>query len=259
MSSVPKFQLNTGAIAPAIGNERYVAQAIKESGIPREEIFITTKLAWHHPGREEEAIQESLRDLETDYVDLYLIHWPQALDANGNLKLNNDYNFTQTWAALEKIYESGRAKAIGVSNFSIKNLDILLNAARIIPADNQVELHPYLVQDELVQYCQAKGIAVTAYAPTGYATVRADPVINELAKKYGVAPTQITLAWHVARGVHVVPGSKNLEHQKENLKLPTLAEEDVKRITALDKNLRLSNAPDEKGEVGGWTVEQLGW
>lgn len=307
MAPVPTFKLNTGAEAPAIGlgcwagfdkkdrenakewilaalkagyrridtawfyeTEKAVGEAIKESGIPREEIFVTTKLSWHHAGgHEEEGINSSLERLGLDYVDLWLMHWPQAMvyednnplpkDENGNLKVNHEADFRKTWAAMEKIYESGKVKAIGVSNFSIKNLEILLKDAKVVPADNQVELHPYLVQEDLVRYCQERGIAVTAYTPTGYATVRENPVIVELAQKYNATPAQVILAWHVARGVHAVPCSKNPKHQAENIDLPVLAPEDVRRISALDRGQRLCNGPDAKGMVNGWTLEQLGW
>ncbi|GJE84996.1 aldo/keto reductase [Phanerochaete sordida] len=307
MAPVPYFKLNTGATAPAIGlgcwagfeqkdrdaskqwilsalkagyrridtawfygTEQAVGEAIKESGIPREEIFVVTKLSWHHAyGREEEGINSSLERLGLEYVDLWLMHWPQAVlyenndplpkDENGNLKINHEADFRKTWAAMEKIYQSGKARAIGVSNFSIKNLEILLKDAKVTPADNQIELHPYLVQEELVQYCQSRGIAVTAYAPTGYATVRADPTIVALAEKYGASPAQVILAWHVARGVHAMPCSKDPAHQAQNIDLPVLAPADVARISALDKGKRLCNAADENGKVNGWTLEQLGW
>ncbi|KAJ3556148.1 hypothetical protein NM688_g2181 [Phlebia brevispora] len=290
MSASTTFKLNTGATIPAIGlgtwagftheeqeaakdwiagyrridtaylygTERSVGRAIKESGIPREEIFITTKLPWHHWGREEESIQRSLDSLGVDYVDLWLMHWPQTmvyendnpfpLTADGKL-ITAEYPFEKIWAAMEKVYDSGRAKAIGVSNFSIKTLEELRKVSRITPADNQVEMHPYLIQKELLNYCKEKGISVTAYAPTGYKMVREDPLIVGLAEKYKVKPTQIILAWHLARGVGVVPGSKNPEHQKENINLPTLSPEDVKRISGLDKGQRLSNKPDENGGI----------
>ncbi|PSS35483.1 hypothetical protein PHLCEN_2v1638 [Hermanssonia centrifuga] len=176
---------------------------------------------------------------------------------DGVLKIT-DYPFTKTWAALEKLHESGKAKAIGVSNFSVKTLEELLRTAKIVPADNQVELHPYLIQEDLVNYCKERGITVTAYAPTGYKVVRENPLIIELAEKYKVTSTQVILAWHLARGVAVVPGSKNPEHQKENINLPTLEAEDVKRISALNRNERLSNKP-VNGMMHGCTVEQLGW
>ncbi|KAI0368103.1 Aldo/keto reductase [Pilatotrama ljubarskyi] len=306
MANVPRFKLNTGALMPAVGlggwgglkqeerdnawtfmlsalkagyrlidtawvygTEKATAIAIKKSGIPREEIWITTKLHNQHGRFVEKYFQESLKNLETDYVDLYLLHWPQTakydetttspMDEDGNLIIDDQWTFNQTWAQMEEVYESGRAKAIGVSNFSVKNLEKLFETAKVVPAVNQVEMHPYLAQPELKEYCDKKGIVLTAYTPTGYKTVLTDPTITELAEKYKATPAQVVLSWHVARGVSVVPKSSNEQRQKENLTLLTLDPEDVKRITALDRNQRLCNYPNKHGKVWGWTMEQLGW
>ncbi|CAL1715999.1 unnamed protein product [Somion occarium] len=253
--------------AYAYGTEASLAKAIKESGIPRKELFITTKLHWNHMGRVQEAIDESLKNLGTDYVDLYLVHWPFAVKyeegddspktAAGDLLLDESITFNDTWAEMEKVLASGKARAIGVSNFSIKNLEKLFTTAKVVPAVNQVELHPYLAQPELKAYADSKGILLTAYTPTGYATVRSDPTIIALAEKYAVKPAQIILAWHISRGVSAVPKSSNQEHQKENLQLPTLSSEDIQKIDALDRNERLCNKANERGIVWGWTYEQL--
>ncbi|KAI0347095.1 Aldo/keto reductase [Trametopsis cervina] len=252
------------------GTEPATSRAIKEAGLARDEVFITTKLPWHRHGREEESITQSLNNLDTDYVDLWLMHWPQAIvTLDDKLQTVNDergvpktfdHPFTKTWAAMEEIYrKSKRVRAIGVSNFSIKNLEILLKTAQVIPAVNQVELHPYLAQEDLLQYCREKGILLMAYTPTGYPDVPQDPTIKKLAEKYNVTPTQVILGWHIARGVLIIPGSKDPEHQKENITPAILDAEDVKLITSLDRNQRLFNAPDEHGTVWGWTMEQLGW
>ncbi|KAI0638018.1 Aldo/keto reductase [Trametes polyzona] len=306
MATVPRFKLNTGAMMPAVGlggwsgntkeerengwkfmltalqagyrlidtayhygTEKTTAVAIKKSGIPREDIWITTKLHHQHTPWVEKYLQESLDNLETDYVDLYLMHWPQTSkfvegdpepkDEQGNLIVVDSPTFNETWAEMEKLYESGRAKAIGVSNFSVKNLEKLLETAKVIPAVNQVEMHPYLAQPQLKEYCDSKGIVITAYTPTGYKTVLTDPTITELAEKYNATPGQIVLSWHVARGVAVVPKSSNVQRQKDNLNLIDLDPEDVKRITGLDRNQRLCNYANEHGKVEGWTYEQLGW
>nr|AAS46750.1 reductase AKOR1 [Pleurotus djamor] len=211
--------------------EKYVGNAVRESGIPREELFITTKLPWHHYARVAESFQESLDALGLGYIDLYLIHWPQPIlyDPNDPLPKNPDgtpkttnYPFTKIWADMERLLDTGKVRAIGVSNFSIKNLEILLESAKVVPAVNQVELHPYLAQPELVDYCKQKGIAITAYTPTGYQTVRDDPVIVELASKYRVSPAQVILAWHMSRGVIVTPKSANAERQRENINVSFL-------------------------------------
>ncbi|KAL0952451.1 hypothetical protein HGRIS_006720 [Hohenbuehelia grisea] len=250
------------------GTEVFCRNAIRESGIPREEIFITTKLPAHHHERVAESLEESFSNLGLDYIDLYLMHCPQAIlydettplprDADGVI-ITTDYSLNDTWADMEKLLATGKVKAIGVSNFSIKTLDQLFKTAKVVPAVNQVELHPYLTQNELLAYCKAKGIVITAFAATGYANVREDPLIVQLAVKYGVTPTQVILAWHISRGCVVIPKSANPQRQKENLQLPSLEADDNVKITALDRNERLSNKADETGRVFGWTYEQLGW
>ncbi|RDB23876.1 Glycerol 2-dehydrogenase (NADP(+)) [Hypsizygus marmoreus] len=255
--------------AQGYGTERAVGEAIKASGIPREEIFITTKLQWNHQHIVAQTFEESLKALDVEYIDLFLIHWPQAVfydkgnsfpkNPDGSLKVTDEVNFNQAWAELEKIYATGKVKAIGVSNFSIKTLEQLFTTAKIVPAVNQVELHPYLAQEDLREYSAKKGIILTAYTPSGYDTVRNDPLILSLATKYNATPTQVILAWHIARGVVVVPKSEREERQKENITLPELDAEDISKISALDRGKRLCNYPDEKGQVYGWTVEQLGW
>jgi len=255
--------------AQAYGSEKAVGDAIRESGIPRDQIFVTTKLPWDHQERVAESFETSLKNLGLDYVDLYLLHWPQALfyqeggtvprNSDGTVRTTEAVNFNQSWAAIEKLLHTRKVKAIGVSNFSVKTLEQLFKTAKVTPAVNQVELHPYLSQEGLREYCAKKGIAVVAYTPSGYATVRGDPLIVKQAKKYNVTPNQVILAWHIAKGNVIVPKSENAERQKENITLPTLDAEDVAKISGLDRNERLCNKPDEKGQVWGWTMEQLGW
>ncbi|KDQ49935.1 hypothetical protein JAAARDRAFT_82050 [Jaapia argillacea MUCL 33604] len=306
MSSIPRLTLNTGAPMPAIGlgcwggvteaeraaaepwiltalkagyrhldtahgygTEVVVGKAIRASGIPREDIFVTTKLPPHHGGKVEYSINESLERLGLDYVDLYLVHWPQSeayvdgnddpKDASGELIVNDPPKFAQVWEQMEKVYASGKARAIGVSNFSVKTLEQLIKSAKVMPAANQLELHPYLQQPALMEYCASKGIKVIAYTPTGYATVRSDPTITSLASKYGVMPAQIILAWHLLRGNAAVPKSANGEHQKGNLVIPKLSQTDFEAICALDREERLCNKADSKGKVYGWNYAQLGW
>ncbi|KAK0245412.1 reductase AKOR2 [Armillaria nabsnona] len=252
------------------GTEKPLGEAIRRSGVPREQFFICTKFPWNHHGRIVESFNESLENLGMDYVDLFLMHWPQYVvyekdnflpkHPDGTLRVTEERNFSQSWEVMEKLLETGKCKAIGVSNFSIKTLEKLFKTAKIIPAVNQIELHPYLVQEELVQYCREKGIIVVAYTPTGLDVVRKDPVIIELAEKYNATPTQVILAWHLARGVVAVPKSADEGRQKENRRLPVLEPEDVKKISALDKNDRLCNKAFEvNGTLWGWTYEQLGW
>ncbi|EGO25221.1 hypothetical protein SERLADRAFT_465039 [Serpula lacrymans var. lacrymans S7.9] len=305
---VPLLKLNTGASIPAIGlgcftghddekrrkvkdwaltalkagyrhldtawmygTEKAVGDAIREFDIPRDEVFVTTKLPWHHPGYVHESIDESLNSAGFDYYDLYLVHFPQAceypegrgrpLDPDDPyaIKALDSPTFNDTWADMEKVLASGKARAIGVSNFSIKTLEQLLKTANVVPAVNQIELHPYLAQNDLLEYCKEKDILVTAYTPTGYEIVRNDPIVNQLASKYNVTATQIILAWHVGRGCAVVPKSENEGRQKENINLPTLSAEDMVIISSLDRNQRVCNFPNELGKIYGWTPEQFGW
>ena len=149
-------------------NEEKVGKAIRESGVPRSEIFLTTKLPNHHHDRVSESLQESLDKLGLDYVDLYLMHWPMAYTAdNKPIPYGQSPTFVETWKDMEKLLETGKVRAIGVSNFSVKLLEVLLEEASIVPATNQVELHPCLPSFELKKYCEEKGIILTAYSPLG--------------------------------------------------------------------------------------------
>ncbi|TFY56561.1 hypothetical protein EVG20_g8881 [Dentipellis fragilis] len=218
----------------------------------------------------EQSVERSLDALGT-YIDLYLMHFPIAMvydnddrdpkDASGNYRVDSAVDFKDTWAAMERVLanSNGRVRAIGVSNFSIRTLEELLETAKIVPALNQVEMHPYLQQEELKQWQGEKGIVTCAYTPTGYGAVRNDPVILELAKKYGVSSAQIILAWHVARGVVPVCKSSDAQRQRDNINLPTLSDLDFARITALDRYERLCNKIGPDGKMSGWTAEQLGW
>ncbi|KAJ8690294.1 hypothetical protein PTI98_011734 [Pleurotus ostreatus] len=255
--------------AQMYGTEKYIGNILKDAGIPRDKLFITSKLLWNYHSLIEESLDTTLKDLGTDYVDLFLIHWPQMVfyeegnirprNPDGTLKVVESPSFNDVWAVFEKLLDTGKVKSIGVSNFSIKTLEELLKTAKVVPSVNQIELHPYLAQTELVEYCKSKGIVVTAYAPTGYSQVLGDPLIIELAAKYKASPAQVVLAWHLARGTTAVPKSTSEAHQKENLNLPTLDSKDVERITALDKGLRICNKPTETGIICGWSVERMGW
>ncbi|KAJ7708938.1 NADP-dependent oxidoreductase domain-containing protein [Mycena rosella] len=287
MSNIPTIKLNTGASIPAIDSEKwfatafqagyrhidtaqiyrtepYVGAAVRTSGLPRGDIFVTTKLPWHHTKDIARSFDDSLHNLGLDYVDLVrTAYWGYDGPADFEellTKLNvlDTPTFNETWAEMEKLPTS-RARAIGVSKFSIKTLEQLLKTAKVVPAVNQVEMHPYLAQTELLEYCRKKGIAVTAYSPSGREKVRSDPTIVALAAKYGVSPTQIILAWHVARGVSAVPKSAHPERQKENVNLPALSAEDVASVTALDRNERIVSKLGPDGKLYGWTAEQYGW
>ncbi|EJC98072.1 reductase AKOR2 [Fomitiporia mediterranea MF3/22] len=264
------------------GTEGAVGKAVRESGIPREEIHVTTKLPLHHHARVADSIEQSLTNAGFDYYDLWLMHWPQAManiddkpnprypgpngePDNGDFIMDDKTSFNQTWTDMEKIYQSGKVKAIGVSNFSVKNLKKLLQTAKIIPAVNQVEMHPHQTQPELLEFCREKGIILTAYRPTGFPKVADDPTMIKLAENYKVSPTQINLAWDLARGTTAIPKSTNEGRQRANLlELPTLSKEDIELINSLNKNEHYCGYPEPRERNGeklvfGWTYTQMGW
>ncbi|PBK84894.1 Aldo/keto reductase [Armillaria gallica] len=261
--------------AQVYGTEKVVGEAIRESGIPREEFFITTKLPFTCQDRVAESFDLSLKNLGLDYVDLYLMHQPMTipyqqgksdtwkafpLGPDGSMVTLDSPTFNESYAEIEKIYASGKAKAIGVSNFSIKTLEELLQTATVVPAVNQVERHPYLAQNDLIAYHKKKGIATEAYSPGGNKNaIREDPVINEIAAKHGVSPTQVILAWNIVGDIIILPKSQNEQRQKDNITLPALDEEDLKRIDGLDRGERLCNPLDKNGKIWGWTKERMGW
>jgi len=240
--------------------EKYVGNAIRQSGIPRNEIFVTTKLPGYHHSRVAESLNESLERAGLEYFDLYLMHWPVASKwpIDDELELDNETTFSKCWADMEKLLGSGKVRAIGVSNFSIQNLEILLKESKVVPAVNQVELHPLLAQADLVKYCFDKGIMLTAYSPTGYAQVREHPEVVKIGEKHRASPAQIALAWHVQRGYTACPKSTNVERQKENINLPKLDADDMNVLNGIDENRHLCDyGPGPL--VSGWTYEQLGW
>ncbi|KAG0037871.1 hypothetical protein BGZ82_001632 [Podila clonocystis] len=227
------------------GNEKEVGDAIRESNIPREELFITTKL-WNNSHRPEEvlpALETSLKNLGLDYVDLYLIHWPIAFksgpaavarDDEGKL-LFEDVDFTETYKAMEDLIPTGKTKAIGVSNFSIKNLEKLLASAKIVPAANQVELHPENPQWELLEFCKAKGIHLTAYSPLGStdSPLIKREEISKIAQKHNSNNANVLIAWAVQRGTSVIPKSTTESRIISNFQDIVLDEEDLKTLKAI--------------------------
>lgn len=261
--------------ATGYGNEQQVGNAIRDSGIPRSEFYITTKLANGDHHRVREAFDESFKRLNTEYIDLYLLHWPQASMGDVDFSQINAPNmalppdehptFVETWKEIEKLLETGKVRSIGVSNFSIKTLEELLPQCSIVPATNQVELHPCLPQDDLKAYCEAKGILLTAYSPLGRSKTffAEQPLIRDLAEKYETTPAQIILSWGVQRGTVVVPKSENESRMLANITLVKLSEEDMREIGALHskpgmhKSLVEFHADD--GSVYGWKYEWLGW
>lgn len=221
-------------------NESGVGEAITKTNVPREDLFITTKLWNSDQGYENtlKAFDESLEKLGLDYVDLYLIHWPTpAYD-----------NYVESYKAMEKIYKEGRAKAIGVCNFDIEHLERLIEECEVVPTVNQVECHPLLQQKELKAFCEEHGIYVQAYSPLMNGNkVMEEPVIQQLAEEYSKTPAQIILRWHLQSNVIVIPKTVTPSRMAENFDLFNfeLSEADMDKISALDRNERINAIPSE--------------
>lgn len=211
------------------GNEREVGEAIRESGIDRDEVFVTTKV-WnddHGYERARGAFQRSLRLLGMDRVDLYLIHWPMP----GRL---------ETWRALESIYEEGGARAIGVSNFMPRHLDEVLEAGSVAPAVDQVEMHPFLQRNDVLRRCRESGIAVEAFSPLARGRMLDDPVIAEVASRNRRTAAQVMLRWCVQRGAAALPKTTSRERMKENLEALdfVLSPSDMTALDELERDSR---------------------
>ena len=222
--------------ASLYGNERGVGKAIRESGIPREQIFLTTKL-WNDDLRKKRTIaafEESMERLGLEYVDLYLIHWPV------------EGCYEESWQEMQKIYESGRAKAIGVSNFQIQHLKDILSSGKVVPAVNQIEFHPFLLQSDLLQFCSENGIRAEAWSPLMQGQIVSNPVVMKIAEKYGKTPAQITLRWDIQHGVVTIPKSKTPERIAENADIFDfeLSAEDMQTLDGLDKGQRVGPDPN---------------
>lgn len=225
--------------AAVYGNEDGVGQAIRESTVLRKELFVTTKLWNSDQGYDNthKAFEASLKRLGLDYVDLYLIHWP----------VPQQNKYSETWQAMEEIHRSGRAKAIGVCNFHIEHLEKLLANTGIVPAVNQVELHPKLQQQELRHYCSEKGIKVESWSPIGGAggDLLDDATINEIAQKHGKSPAQVIIRWHIQLGLIVIPKSVHAERIRQNADVFDfeLDDDDMTKIAVLDSGARRGPDP----------------
>ena len=217
-------------------NEESVGQAIKESGIPREELFVTTKVWNSDQGYEStlQAFEESKRKLGVGRIDLYLIHWPVA----GKYK--------ETWKALEHLYKQGEVRAIGVSNFHKHHLEDLLADAEVMPMVNQVELHPLLSQSDLRDYCKEEGIAVEAWAPLAQGRLLSHPALASIAEKYGKTVAQIILRWHIQHGIIAIPKSIKEHRLAENADIFNfnLSFNDMITIDKINDNERVGPDPD---------------
>ena len=219
-------------------NETQVGRAVHESGVAREDIFVTSKLDndSHAHQAALAAFQRSLDDLGFDYLDLFLIHWPTP--AVGD--------YVETWRAMEEIYRSGRVKAIGVSNFQPHHIQNLLEHTEIVPAVNQVELHPYFAQEKVREFNTEHGIATEAWSPIAQGRVLHDPAVQTIAERLSRSPAQVTLRWHLQRGDIVFPKSTTTQRMAENFDLFdfTLAEPDMAAISGLNRDERIGPDPD---------------
>ncbi|WVO12668.1 hypothetical protein L204_100273 [Cryptococcus depauperatus] len=282
MSLPTSFKLNIGTSIPAIGlgtwqakpgevrqavahaikvgyrhidgafcyqNEKEVGLGIKDSGVPRSELFLTSKVWSSFHERVEECLDTTLKDLQTDYLDLYLVHWPVRLVPNGTHPLipvksdgtrNIDWDWDQakTWAQMEDVLKKGKVKAIGLSNAGIPIIEHIIKTGTVVPAVNQVELHPYNPQHNLLKYCKEKGILLEAYSPLGSTSspLHEDADLVAIAKKHNVSSAAILISYQINRGVVVLPKSVTPSRIESNLKAINLDEEDLEKLNKLAEN-----------------------
>jgi 2,5-diketo-D-gluconate reductase A len=224
--------------AEMYGNEKGVGQAVRDSGLPRSDVFVTSKLGNRDHAYDDAlaAFDRTMDDLGLDYLDLFLVHWP--LPAVGD--------YVETWRAMEEIYRSGRVKAIGVSNFQRAHLERLFRETDVVPAVDQIEVHPYLAQDPLREFCRDHGIAVEAWSPIAQGKVLGDPVVGAIAARTGRTPAQVVLRWHLQRGDIVFPKSVTPERVAENFRLFDfeLEPDDMAAIAGLNRDERIGADPD---------------
>jgi 2,5-diketo-D-gluconate reductase A len=227
--------------AEMYGNEKEVGEAIRKSGLDRSEVFVTSKLAnnAHEPDRARQAFEGTLEALGLDYVDLFLIHWP----------LEMRFNFVLTWQTLAEFYHDGRARSIGVSNFTEHHLRRLFRESDEVPrpAVNQIEVHPYFTQNELRRFCGEHEIAVEAWSPIAQGGVLDNPEVLEIARRVGKTPAQVVLRWHIEEGHIVFPKSVTPKRIRENIDIFDfeLSGEEVETITALNRDERTGPDPDK--------------
>jgi 2,5-diketo-D-gluconate reductase A len=220
--------------AQAYGNEESVGQALRESGVPREQVFITTKF---YPARKDPAaeVEQSLRRLGVDQVDLYIIHWPQG-------------GPTWAWSGMERAHELGYARSIGVSNFDTGELEQVTGAASVAPVVNQVQFHPLAYRRGLMEECERRGIALEAYSPLGTGRLLSNDAIKSIADRVGRTPAQVLLRWCLQHDLPVIPKSTKRDRIEENARVFdfTLSEEDIAQLDALDRTGGTTRALERK-------------
>jgi 2,5-diketo-D-gluconate reductase A len=229
--------------AEGYGNEEEVGQAVAKSGLDRADVFVTSKLenSAHLPDDARLAFEATLAALDFDYLDLFLIHWPMPTKYDGD--------FVSTWKVLEEFYRDGRARSIGVSNFQPHHLRRLHEETEVPPAVNQIEVHPYLTQDEVRGFCAEHGIAIEAWSPIAQGLVLDDSTITRIAERVGKTPAQVVLRWHIQRGDIVFPKSVTPARIKENFDIFgfELSDADLDDINGLNKDQRTGPDPDTFG------------
>jgi alcohol dehydrogenase (NADP+) len=256
--------------AAIYGNEAEIGVALEQCGVPRAELWITSKL-WndsHAAVDVKPALEKTLADLRLDYLDLYLIHWPivqkpgVVIPESGADFVSLDVTpVAETWGAMEAVADAGLARGIGVSNFSVHKLERLLKDARIPPSVNQIEMHPYLQQPEMLAFCDAHDIHLTAYAPLGSENkaLLEDAVVGAIAERNGCTPAQVLLRWGVQRGTWVIPKSVHRERLAQNLAAGdlTLSDDDMATLAGLDRAHRFVDGSFWVHEGGPYTLANL--
>lgn len=228
------------------GTETYLADAVRESGISRDEIFIASKLWKTEMGYDnvKKAFERTLENLETDYLDLYLIHWPLPEPGYKEWKQLDK----ETWRAMEELYQEGKIRAIGLSNFLPHHIENILEDCTVRPAVDQIEYHPGYSQEAVVQYCKERDILVQAWSPIGRQRVLTEGLVQELAEKYGVSPARICLKFAVQRGIIPLPKSSSMERMKDNLDLYSfeMEQEDIWRLATMPQAGWSGEHPDRE-------------